>query len=568
MMTPEQAVAHLTSTDPRFALTEADINGVSYRVFANAPASLRELLEQAGPAYDGRDALVYQDERWNHAQLCEEVKRLANALASELGVKPGEPVAMAMRNYPELLILILAVSALGAVAVPMNAWWSTEELEYGFKDSGARIAFVDGERQQRVAPFAGKLGLTLVAVRDAQAELRYDDLRQAGDGNAWPDVTIDTDDDFAIIYSSGSTGNPKGVVLTHRGAITSVYSRVMASQLGPLIMDPPPPPPPEDLSALVITPLFHVTALHALAFNGLTIGCTLVLMYKWDAEEAVRIIERENITHFTGVPTQSADLMAAAERMGAKLSSLRTIAAGGAKRPAAQVDELAEAFPEAAIASGWGMTETNSLGITLVGPDYLAHPEAAGRPTPPVQDFRIVDNDGQDVATGEVGELIVKSPTNMRCYHNLPEETADTLRDGWLYTGDLARQDEEGLFYIVDRKKSIILRGGENISCLEVEGVLHRHAAVLEAGVFPIPDQRLGETVGACVYLYPDSDVNEVELKYFVRMHLANFKVPEHIWLRYTPLPRGGTDKIDRRALRTECLADLATTETDHATTP
>lgn len=554
-MTPEQAATQLIRTDPRFALTETEIRGVRYRVFANAPDNLRDFLDQCAPAYAGRDALVYQDQRWTHAELCRDVKRMANALSSELRVRPGEPVAMALRNYPELPILILAVAALGAVAVPLNAWWTGDELGYALKDCGARVVFADGPRLKLLRPFVEPLGLHPVAVREDGPG--YRELLTAGHDDAWPDVAIRPDDDFAILYSSGSTGHPKGVVLTHRGAISAVYSWMLVREMMPMVADPPPPPPAWPPASLVTTPLFHVTALQANFLQGLANGATLVLMYKWDAEEAVRLIEREKISRFTGVPTQSAELMETARRLGARLESLQAIGAGGAKRPAAQVGQLAEAFPNAAIASGWGMTETNALGITLAGPDYVAHPEAAGRPTPPLQEVRIVDGNGRPVPTGEVGELTVKSPANMRAYLNLPEETADTLHEGWLHTGDLARIDEEGLIYIVDRKKSIILRGGENVACLEVEGALHRHPDVAEAGVFPIPDERLGETVGAAVLLKPGASLDQTELTDFLAGHLARFKIPERIWFRDRPLPRGGTDKIDRRALRDECLADL-----------
>lgn len=555
-MTPEQAVAQLAHSDARFQLGEADLAGERYRVFANAPTHVRQLLEQAAAAYAGRDALVYRDERWTHDRLCRDVKRVADALARELDVQPGEPVAMALRNYPELPILILAVAALGAVAVPMNAWWTPDELRYALEDCRARVVFADASRQQRIQPFADALGLVVVAVRDAEGDRRYDDLLRMGDDRAWPAVDIEADDDFAVIYSSGSSGRAKGVVLTHRGVISSVYSRLMTTALLPLLMDSPPSTPPAP-AALVATPLFHVTALQAVLLPGFANGAKLVLMYKWDADEAVRLIERERITHFTGVPTQAVDLMEAAHRMGVHLDSLVAVGSGGDKMPAAQVPRLAAAFPGAAIATGWGMTETNSLGTVLLGPDYLAHSESAGRPLPPLQDFRIVDEAGAAVAAGEVGELTVRSAANMRCYLNHPEATAAAVRHGWLHTGDLARVDAEGLYYIVGRRDSLIIRGGENISCLEVEGALYRHPAVAEAAVFGIPDERLGETVGVAIQLKAGVRLDADALTAFLAGHLARFKVPARFWFRDEPLPRGGTDKIDRRALRAECLAEV-----------
>jgi len=553
-MTPEQARDHLIATDPRFALTEAEIRGVRYPVFRNAPPHVCALLQAAEDVYGDRDVLVYRDERWNYPAFCTEVKRLAEAMANELGVRRGDFVALAMRNYPEMPILIMAVAALGAVVVPLNAWSTEEELAYALGDCGAKVVFADGPRYERILPSVERLGLRLIAVRDVDGPLTYAALRDGASGADWPAAAIEPDDDFAVLYSSGSTGHPKGVVLTHRGAISAVYSWLMARAIAPLL-DGAAPPSTREPSALIVTPLFHVTALHSNFLQGLATGTKMSLLHRWDPEEAIRVIKAEQVTRFLGVPTQSADLMETARRLGEPLDFLEQISAGGAKRPAAQVQQLAETFPAASIGSGWGMTETNALGIIISGPDYVAHPDAAGRLTPPLQEMRIVDNDGNDVATGEVGELIVKSAANMRCYLNKPEETAAALRDGWLYTGDLARMDEEGLVYIVDRKKTIIIRGGENIACLEVEGALHQHPDVAEACVFPVPDARLGEVVGAGVTLKPGAKLTEAQLTEYLAQHLAHFKIPERIWFWPEPLPRGATGKLDRRALRNECLS-------------
>jgi acyl-CoA synthetase (AMP-forming)/AMP-acid ligase II len=281
----------------------------------------------------------------------------------------------------------------------------------------------------------------------------------------------------------------------------------------------------------------------------------MVLMRRWDAEEAVRLVRDEGVTRILGVPTQSADLRAAAARMGETLPTLDFLGAGGAKRPAAQVSELAGAFPHAKIATGWGMTETNANGIGLVGPDYLQRPGSAGRLYPPVQELRILGDDGAEMPLGEVGEITVKSPCNMRCYLNKPDATAEVLQDGWLRTGDLGCLDAEGFVTIVDRKKNIIIRGGENIACLDVEGALHRHPAVAEACAFAVPHDRLGEVVGACVQLRGEATAEEI--KAWLADHIARFKIPEHLWLQAGPLPRGATDKIDRRGLARACIATM-----------
>ncbi len=559
-MTLEEAVDHITGNDPRFALTQACIDGASYTVFANAPANLRALLREAAGTYGDRDLLVYQDQRWNHRHFCEEVQTLARAMTEHLDVAPGDRVAIAMRNYPEMLVLIMAAASIGAVVVPMNAWWSPDELVFALDDCGAGVVFADGPRYRAIESHAQAKNLSLVAVRDAAGPLSYQDLKDQTGPAVWPEIPVEPDDDFAVLYSSGSSGRPKGVVLTHRGALSTVHSWVMGKEMLPLINGAEDEPESPQIASLVITPLFHVTALHAMFLQGLATGAKIVLMYKWDPDLAVEVINNEQITRFVGVPTQSAELMEAARRRGQGLPSLESIGAGGAKRPSAQVSQLAEAFPHAMVSSGWGMTETNSLGILISGPDYVERPETAGRLTPPLQESRIVDEQGREVATGEVGELIIKSPSNMRRYLNQPEATRAALRNGWLYTGDLARTDEEGFFYIVDRKKAIIIRGGENISCLEVEGALHHHPGIAEACVFPIPDERLGEVVGAAVYPRPESDVTESELQEELARHLAAFKIPERIWFWTSPLPRGGTGKLDRRNLRNECMKTPTTT--------
>ena len=562
-LTLDEAIAHVTTNDPTFALGTADIRGVSYTVFQNIPPHVRAMA-QASRERQGNgaaDYLVFGDERWSYDEFCFEANRLAHAMRDQLGVTKGTPVAIAMRNCPELMMLTLAIASLGAVTVFLNAWWTSQELDYAVKDSGARVIFADGDRVKRLQPLGDHL--TLVGVRDgaAMTAQSYDALRKSSTDQSWPEVDIDTDDDFAVMYSSGTTGQPKGVVQTHRGAMNAVFTWLMQAVMAPL-MDPPAPdaPPPPRPAGLIVTPLFHVTATHPLFLLSMPAGAKITVMAKWDAEQAVDIIRAEKITRFLGVPTQSADLLEAALRKNDPLETLDFLGAGGAKRPAAQVQELAKAFPNAQIATGWGMTETNANGIGFAGADYEARPGTAGRLYPPVQELKLLDDAGVEVATGEIGEITVKSPCNMRCYLNKPEATAEAMQDGWFKTGDLGFLDEDGFVTIVDRKKNIIIRGGENIACLDVEGALHRHPAVAEACAFSVPHARLGEVVGAGVQLRAGARATAAEIKAYLADHIAKFKIPEHIWLQQDPLPRGATDKIDRRALQARCLDDLNTT--------
>lgn len=561
-MTLDEAAAHVTSTDPRFTVGKADIRGVDHKVFLNAPRTLRDMqkfgLETREAAGDARPYIVYEDERIGYRQWCAETNRLAHALERRLGVRPGDRIAIAMRNYPEYLTLMMAISSIGAVVVFINAWWTTEELEFAFRDSGAKTVFADGPRADRIAPFAATLGLRLIMVRDPAPGLpRYDDLLAASDDESWPKTAIDPDADFAVMYSSGSTGHPKGVVLTHRGAISATYSWLMAFSLIPLMADPPPDPdaPKQPQAVLLATPLFHVTATHPCFFLTIPLGAKLVMMRKWDGEAAVRLIEEEEVTRFLGVPTMTQDITDAARRLGKTLTTLTNLGAGGAKRPAAQVAEQQSVFPNAAIASGYGMTETNALGIGIQGQDYLDRPDAAGRLYPPLQELKIADEAGNPAPVGKLGEICIKCASQMREYLNAPEATAATIRDGWVHTGDLGWVDEDGFVTIVDRKKSIIIRGGENISCLELEGVIHKHPAVQEASVFSVPDQRLGEVVGVAVLRRDGAMLDAAGLRAFLAEHVAQFKLPERVWFAAEPLIRGATDKIDRRAIREACLA-------------
>lgn len=555
-VTLQEAIDHISSTHELFALTEREIRGVTYKTFRNGPQHVRDLLDWSLQHGDA-DFLVYENERYTFAQVHRNTLRLASALVTEYGVKPGDRVALLMRNCPEYPMLFTAIACAGAVPVFLNSWWTSQELEYGFTDSEAKLAFADEPRAANMEPFAERMGIRRVTVRTSDMEKvrEFWDLVDEDPKVAPPDVHIDPDSDFAVLYTSGTSGYPKGVVLTHRGAAATVHQWVFSMHVSDLLGYSPAPTidangKPYQPCTMVTTPFFHISATHAGFLLSLWLGLKLVMLHKWDPRRAVEIIDREKVSRFACVPTMSAELLEAAKEMGSSLASLRTIDSGGAKRPAAQVDDITRQVPHAMPGNGWGMTETGGPGIGMRGPLYLENPDATGRLQPPLLEMRIVDENDNEVATGEVGELLIKGVSNMRCYLNKPEETAKALRDGWLYTGDLAKVDAEGMVTIVDRKKDMIIRGGENISCAEVSAVLQLHPAVVEAVVFPVPDKRLGEDVGACVYMKPGSEVGKDELRGFLEAHLAPYKIPQRIWFQDTPLPRGATEKIDRLAIR------------------
>ncbi len=558
-MTYAEAADYVVATDPTYAVTTAVIRGIEYKVFKNVPDNVHGLLELGRAAHDDGKAhyLLYEGERWTFDEFRRDVYRLAKALSSEFGVTKGTRVALCSRNCPEMLMAILAISSLGGVTIFLNSWWTTPELDYAIGDSGASLILADGQRCERLLPIKDKRKLTLLCQRDpcpdyaVNFHTMLDRITEADP----PTVVVEPEDDFAVMYSSGTTGQPKGVILTHRGTVNAVYCGSMLDETGPLMAPSPPPPPEYRNSVTIVTPLFHVTATHPCFFWSLISGAALTVFPKWDAEKVVATIRDENITRFISVPTQSMDLMEAARRMGETLPSLFLINSGGAKRPASQVEPLAKAFPHTRIGSAWGMTETNILGILGSGPTYIARPDSTGRLIPPLQDVRFLDDEGNDVPPGEVGELTLKSCCVMRGYLNKPAETAAVFQDGWLRTGDLARMDEEGFIYIVDRKKDTIIRGGENIACLEVDGALHQHPDIQQACVFSIPDERFGEIVGAGILLKPGCSLTADDITAFLKPKLAAFKIPVRYWFLTEALPLGHTHKVDRRALRALCLA-------------
>jgi acyl-CoA synthetase (AMP-forming)/AMP-acid ligase II len=544
------AAARLIAEEPMFAVGEAEIRGNQYRVFKNAPSSLVGVFK-FGASHGDRDFLLYEDERLSFREAWDQTCRLANALAREFGVGKGDRVAIAMRNYPEWCISYMAIISLGAVAVPLNAWWKSDELRYGLKDCGAKLIIVDAKRLEYILPYKKELDLTLVLARGggAGADFSFEDLMARATDATPPQADIAPDDDFSIVYTSGSTGNPKGVILTHRGALTTLFSwafvatAIKEARGGVGLFG-------DDPGILLAVPLFHVTGSHSLFLMSMIIGRRVCIMYKWDARHAIELINKHRLTNFVGVPSQSYELIEAVGEEG--VPSLLDIGSGGAKRPPEHVRLLKEKFPNANPASGYGLSETNALGCIISLDDYQKRPESTGRPVPPLCDMKIMTEAGE-AATGEVGEIWIRSAANFRGYLNLPEDTAKALTpDGWFKTGDLGRIDSEGFVYIVDRVKDLIIRGGENISCLEVENRAYAHPAVAEASVFSVPDEVLGERVGLVVY--PKSALDPKTLRDFMGETLAAFKVPERIWVSPRPLPRLGTEKFDKRTIRMVAL--------------
>jgi len=555
----QEAINNLTADGAPFALETANLDGFPYRTFAGAPANMGGYFAfMLGHA--DKDFAVYRDERYTFGETYAHSASLAQAMLKDLGVQKGDRVAILSRNNPQWMMAFIASLSIGAVAVPMNAWWTTDELDYGLRDCGATVVIADRQRMERLAPLQEDLQLKLVAIDDcndvAVPSIPFAELLAAYAGADMPTAEVGPDDHATIMYTSGSTGHPKGALSSHRGILSALYSWMLLG-LSSKTVAPDKEPAAFPPSGLLTIPLFHCTGSHTAFLLSLIVGRKLVIMHKWDVEEALRLIEEERITWFTGVPTMSAELQAAAVDSPRDLSSLAEIYAGGAARPPAQVEKLATTFKKSASGIGYGLTETNALGTVNVGDVYRAKPGSAGRAVPAVTDIAIFDESDRPVPVGERGEVRIHSPANCLGYWNKPEATAEAFRNGWFHTGDVGYLDEDGFLYIVDRMKEIIIRGGENISCIEVEAAIYQHPAVVEAAVYGVPDERLGEAVATSVVLREGSALTAEDLQTFLRDNIAAFKVPAHVRFHDDALPRIATGKIFKRQLKAELSDQL-----------
>jgi long-chain acyl-CoA synthetase len=547
----------LTGPGGQFEIKTVDVRGNPTRVHANAPNSLRDVW-LASAVFGERDYLVYHDERLTYADAHRSVASIGAWLEAQ-GVEPGDRVAIAMRNYPEWLLAYWATVSIGAVVVGVNAWWVGPELVYGLNDSQPKVLVADQERLERAREHAAEIpAMTMVGVRVPgplpAGVIPWDDL--VAHGGELPAADIDTDSDACIFYTSGTTGNPKGAQLTHRGCVNNImnlaFAATCAATVGQRMGTIPIPeegaePPPT--ASLLTTPLFHVTANNCAAHGATLNGGKLVCMYKWDASEALKLIERERITAMTGVPTMAREVISHPDFDSYDTSSLMSLGGGGAQLQPDLVGKIDSKVKTARPGTGYGMTETCGIITSISGDFFVDRPDSAG-PAMPNFEVQVVDADGNRLPEGEAGELWVRGGSVIKGYLNRPEATAETLTDGWLHTGDIARLDEDDFIYIVDRAKDMVLRGGENVYCAEVEAAIYEHPAVAEATVFGVADDRLGEEVGAAVYLKPGERASADDLRAACRARISAHKVPRYIWFMQEALPRNANGKFLKKDLK------------------
>jgi long-chain acyl-CoA synthetase len=558
-----EAHAKLTAPGARFELTEAEIGGERRKIWKNAPPTLREVL-LVGRSFADKTFLVHEGER----AAFEAFARAAIMFAHELqaaGVGKGDRVAIGMRNLPEWPVAFFGAVLVGAIAVPLNAWSTGPELEYMLADSGARLAVLDAERFERLKPHLNACpALRLVLVSRAEGPLAHAKAESwqalIGATADWanlpaldlPQVDLFPDDDATIFYTSGTTGRPKGALGTHRNVCSTLFARPYGLAAAALRRgEEPPAPDPQapQKSTLLSVPYFHVTGCMSTLIPCLAAGMKLATMRRWDAGEALKLIERERLNGCGGVPTIAWQLIEHPDFAKYDTSSLEGFSYGGAPAAADLVRRLKGAVPASQLATAWGMTETSAPFTIVIGEDYETRPTTCGYATP-VGEMRIVGPEGKDMPLGEAGELWVRGPMVVKGYWGNPEATQATFGGGWLRTGDIARLDEEGFCYIVDRAKDMLIRGGENIYCVEVENALAAHPSVVDAAVVGRPHVELGEEPVAVVTVKPGAELTEEALRAFALQRIAAFKAPVRIIMQSEMLPRNANGKILKRELR------------------
>jgi long-chain acyl-CoA synthetase len=542
-----EAHARLTAPGAAFETDEAVIRGVSMRVWKHAPTTAAQAFARAR-AHGARDFLVHQDERVSYEAFCRAALAVA-ALLRKRGVARGDRVALAMRNLPEWPVVFMGALLAGAIVAPLNAWWSGAELASALGDCGARFLFADGERLARLKEQAAPVEHAFVT-RAVEVPSRATALEAViGAPRGWtdlpqgvmPDVRLLPEDDATIFYTSGTGTAPKGVLGTHRSLTTNVFAAPFVAARNGLRYGAA--APDRQGVTLLAVPFFHVVGSLSVLLPGMAAGGRLVLMRKFDPLEALALIEREKVTVTGGVPAIALGLL---EQAGDHdLSSLQLVTFGGAPAPtvlAGAIREKLGAMP----GQGWGMTETSATCTSHSGQDYLDRPASCG-PALPVSRVKIM-KDGHEAPPGTQGEVWAFGPNIARGYWNRPEETAARFQDGWIRTGDLGVMDAEGFLVLQGRAEELLIRGGENIACREVENILAQHPAVMDAALVGLPDPRLGQVPAALVQAR--RAVSEAELRDFIATRLAAFKVPARILVSDAPLPRNAGGKLMRDAVR------------------
>jgi long-chain acyl-CoA synthetase len=542
----DRMLAAVIGPGGRLVIGEDDLGRA---IVTNFPATLPSFFRTFCALNAQDEAIVAGEERLSFADLDSWSERLAHALVSR-GVRKGDRVGIAMRNCPAWVVSYIAIAKAGGVAALLNGWWQPHEMQHALDMVEPKLIIADAPRAKRIEGVCGTCALVTLPIEEHLEGALAPLLDGSDSETALPEVTAE--DDATILFTSGSTGESKGALSTHRAVTTGVYAYAtgLIVLLGIMTEENR---APTSKRTLINVPLFHVTGEVPVMLNSFVISRTMVMMAKWDAGEALRLIDEEGITYFVGVPTMSLELMNHPDRDKYDLSSLTDIAAGGAPRPVSHVERLEKEFPKAQPALGYGLTETNAVGCSNFWGNYAAKPDSTGRAQKPFVDLAILGAGDAHLPPGERGEIAIRSAANIKCYWEDPDATAAAFTaDGFIRTGDIGYIDEDGYLFIVDRKKDIIIRGGENIACAEVEAEIYACPAVAEASVFGMPDDRLGEVPVAVIYPHEDTSLTEEELRSFLEPRISSFKIPARFIFADEPLPKLGTGKIDRVAIKAQ----------------
>jgi long-chain acyl-CoA synthetase len=549
----DATVKRLMDNDGPLTVDYIEKFGVQMPMLTKAPATLCDYYQYFCATHADKEFLIDGDIRLTFGETYAAARTIAGGLVEGHKIAKGDRIGIAARNSANWIIASMAISMAGGVATLLNGWWQGSELADGIRMVGCRIVLADEQRAARMAGQDLDGAEVILFEHDCPALQGLSALMAKGGGAETPLPKIDPTDNATILYTSGSTGQCKGAVSDHRGVVQGAMSYVAQSLVIVEIVTSMGTILPSQPSSLINVPLFHVTASVPLVLQSFAIGRKLVMMPKWDAEEAMRIIEKEKISYFVGVPLMSIEIATHPNRHKYDLTSCTMFAAGGAPRPVDHVRKIRKEMSWGYPVLGYGLTETNAVGCGNFSENYLAKPESTGMATKPIVDVAILDDDGKPVPQGERGEVCIRTIANFNAYWNNEAATrAAFTDDGYFRTGDIGYLDEDQYLFIVDRKKDIIIRGGENISCPEVEAAAYEHDAISELSVFGIADERFGEVPGIVYHCKEGMTVDAEELKDFLRARLAPFKIPVHFWRANEALPRLGTQKIDRVTLRRE----------------
>ncbi|CAH0990166.1 Long-chain-fatty-acid--CoA ligase FadD13 [Sinobacterium norvegicum] len=548
-----QAIDTLTLEGMPFAIDTCEKTGE--KTYLAQPESLRAIYEAAK---DHGDAcyMAYDDEQWTFSQTLERAAKLGHYLADN-GIGQGDRVAIAMRNYPEWMTSFIAITAIGGVAVALNSWGSGEELNYGVKDSQSKAIIGDSDRLDRLTELEALTDILAICCRSEvnASYVQWQDIMQQRNETEFPAQTIADDSAPALImYTSGTTGQPKGAVSSNKAVLSGLMNVEMSGAIVAMqhpevlekIMNNP-----HQSGALLTVPLFHVSGLHACTLPALRRGSKVVMMYKWDAKEALKLIDEHNLQSVSGAPMVVENFLDEAEAQNKSLDHLFSLASGGQAQPAHLTQKVKDRVPNGMIGAGYGMTEANSTICSVAGNTYLCNPTSCGYSLP-IVDLELRDDNGEVVGDGERGEIFVRGPMLMTEYYGRPEATQKVLVDGWYASGDIGQFCDKGLLHIVDRKKDMIIRGGENIYCAEVEAVLLAHDEILECCSFGLPHDTWGEELAMVVVAKPGSDLSAEGVQMYIKQHLANYKVPTKVYFSEQALPRNTLNKILKPAVKAQ----------------